>query len=109
LTPNQLAPLVAPDQAIYDGKVYGVGASVIPIRRMVINVNWYQTRSDTLTAQAFSANNSERFYGQMQYNLRKLSFRAGYWRVNQGIGASGLQPSTVNTYYFNISRWFDIF
>jgi len=109
LTPTPLAPVVAPDQALYDGKVYGAGVNVIPIRKMVINFNWYRTRSDTLTQQVFSANNSERFYGQMQYNLRKLSFRAGYWRVDQGIGAAGLPPAVVNTYYFNISRWFDIF
>jgi hypothetical protein len=109
LTPTQLAPLIAPDQAIYDGKVYGAGLSVIPMKRMVINVNWFRTRSDTQTASIFSANNSERFYGQMQYNLRKLSFRAGYWRVDQGIGAAGLPPSVNNTYFFNISRWFNIF
>jgi hypothetical protein len=50
LTPTQLAPLIAPDQAIYDGKVYGAGLSVIPMRKMVINVNWFRTRSDTQTA-----------------------------------------------------------
>jgi hypothetical protein len=109
LTPTALAPLLAPDQTIYDGKVYGAGLSVVPRRKMLLNVNWYRTQSDTQTAEMFSANNSERFYGQMQYNLRKLSFRAGYWRVYQGISASGLPPKTVNTYYFNISRWFNLF
>jgi hypothetical protein len=109
LTPTPLAPVLAPDQAIYDGKVYGAGLSVIPMRKMLINANWYRMRSDTQTADVFSANNSDRFYGQMQYNLRKLSFRAGYWRVYQGISASGLPPQTVNTYYFNISRWFSFF
>jgi hypothetical protein len=109
LTPTVLAPLIAPDQAVYDGTSYGAGLSVAPLRRMIINVNWYRTRSDTLTAATFSANNSERYYGQIQYNLRKLSFRAGYWRVYQGIGANGLPPTTRNTYYFNISRWFNIF
>jgi len=109
LNPTPLAPVVAPDQALYDGRAYGVGFNVIPLKRMVINVNWYRTRSDTLTTQAFSNNNSERYYGQMQYNLRKLSFRAGYWRVNQSIGANSRLPTIDNTYYFNISRWFDIF
>lgn len=109
LTPSELAPLVAPDQALYDGKVYGAGLSVAPMKKMIINVNWFRTRSDTQTASIFSANNSERFYGQMQYNLRKLSFRAGYWRVDQGIGAAGLPPTINNTYYFNISRWFSVF
>ncbi|MBZ5723012.1 MAG: hypothetical protein LAO03_21950 [Acidobacteriia bacterium] len=109
LTPTALAPLIGPDQAVYDGTAYGAGLSVTPLKRMIININWYRTRSDTLTATTFSVNNSERYYGQMQYNLRKLSFRAGYWRVYQGIGATGLPPTTRNTYYFNISRWFNIF
>jgi hypothetical protein len=109
LTPTQLAPLISSDQAIYDGMVYGAGLSVAPMKKMIVNVNWFRTRSDTQTVQAFSANNSERFYGQMQYNLRKLSFRAGYWRVDQGIGATGRPPTVANTYFFNISRWFDIF
>ncbi|MBI3478530.1 MAG: hypothetical protein HY010_22610 [Acidobacteria bacterium] len=109
LTPNVLSPLISPDQAIYSGEVYGAGISVVPMRKMIINVNWYRTRSDTETASVFSANNSERLYGQMQYNLRKLSFRAGYWRVNQGISADGHPPTTVNTYFFNISRWFNVF
>jgi hypothetical protein len=109
LTPTALSPVLAPDQAIYDGKVYGAGLSVRPLRKMLINANWYRMRSDTQTVEIFSANNSDRFYGQMQYNLRKLSFRAGYWRMYQGISASGLPPKTVNTYYFNISRWFNLF
>ena len=109
LTPTPLAALIPPDEALYKGVSYGVGASVTPLRRMVINFNWYRTQSDTQTAAVFSMNNSERYYGQMQYNLRKLSFRAGYWRVYQGIGANGLPPTTRNTYYFNVSRWFNIF
>ncbi len=109
LNPTPLAALLAPDQAIYDGKVYGGGVSVTPLKKMIVNVNWYRANTDTQTAQIFSGNNSDRLYAQMQYNLRKLSFRAGYWKVNQSIGAAGLPPSSSNTYYFNISRWFDIF
>ena len=109
LTPTQLAPLLNPDQTIYDGKVYGAGLNVIPMRKMLINANWYRTHSDTLTSQTFSNNNSQRLYAQMQYNLRKLSFRAGYWRMYQSISVGGRPPQTDNTYYFNISRWFDIF
>ena len=66
-------------------------------------------RSDTVTTDISSFNNSERYYGQMQYNVRKLSFRAGYWRVSQGIGANVLLPTLDNTYFFNISRWFNLF
>ena len=109
LTPTPLAPVISPDQVFYDGTSYGAGLNVLPLKRMIINVNWYQVQSDTLTVQTLSNNRSQRYYGQMQYNLRKLSFRAGYWRVYQAIGANGLPPTTVNTYYFNISRWFNLF
>ena len=109
LAQNPLAPLLAPDQALYDGETYGAGASVAPIRRMMITASWYRTFSDTLTAQQFSNNNSNRVNGQMQYNLRKLSFRAGYWRVIQQVGAAGGLPKEDNTYYFTISRWFNLF
>ena len=109
LTPTPLAPVISPDQALYDGTVYGLGGSVIPLKRMVVNFNWYRARSDTQTSTVFSMNNSERYYAQLQYNLRKLSFRAGFWRVYQGLSANGRPPTTVNTYYFNISRWFNVF
>jgi len=66
-------------------------------------------RSDTQTTGLFSQNNSERYYGQLQYNLRKLSFRAGYWRVYQGVGANVTKPTLDNTYFFNVSRWFNVF
>lgn len=109
LTPTPVATLLTPEQIVYAGKVYGVGASVTPLKRMLINVNWYKVRSDTQTSALFSQNNSERYYGQMQYNLRKLSFRAGYWRVYQAVGANFGKPTLDNTYFFNVSRWFNVF
>ena len=109
LTPAPVAPLLTPDQIVYSGIVYGAGASVVPTRKMLINFNWYKVQSDTLTTSALSRNNSERYYAQMQYNLRKLFFRAGYWRVNQGIGPIVGRPTIENTYFFNVSRWFNLF
>jgi len=109
LTPTPVATLLTPEQIVYGGKVYGVGASVTPLKRMLINVNWYRVRSDTQTTALFSQNNSERYYAQMQYNLRKLSFRAGYWRVYQGVGANLTRPTLDNTYFFTVSRWFNVF
>lgn len=109
LTPTPVATLLTPEQIVYSGQVYGAGASVTPIRKMLINFNWYKVRSDTQTSGLFSQNNSQRYYAQMQYNLRKLSFRAGYWRVYQGVGANVSKPTLDNTYFFNVSRWFNVF
>jgi hypothetical protein len=104
-----VTPLLTPEQVIYSGEVYGVGGSITPLRRMLINVNWYRVWSDTVTTSLFSQNNSERYYGQMQYNLRKLSFRAGYWRVYQSLGGTAVAPALDNTYFFTVSRWFNLF
>ncbi len=109
LTPTPITPILTPDQIVYSGQVYGAGGSVAPVRRMLINFNWYRVRSDTVTSSLFSQNNSERYYGQMQYNVRKLSFRAGYWRVYQSLGGISIQPTLDNTYFFNVSRWFNLF
>jgi hypothetical protein len=109
LTPTPVTPLLTPEQVIYSGEVYGVGGSITPLRRMLINVNWYRVWSDTVTTSLFSQNNSERYYGQMQYNLRKLSFRAGYWRVYQSLGGTAVAPALDNTYFFTVSRWFNLF
>jgi hypothetical protein len=109
ITPSPITPILTPDQILYNGRVYGASAGVRPARRMLINFNWYKVRSDTVTTTLLSQNNSERYYAQMQYNVRKLSFRAGYWRVYQGVGANAIQPTTDNTYFFNVSRWFRLF
>lgn len=109
LTPTPVTPLVSTDQVVYSGKAYGAGVHVSPIRRLIINVNWYRVRSDTDRVGVLSNNNSERYYGQMEYRVRKLLFRAGYWRVNQTIQVGSFRPSIDNSYYFNISRWFNLF
>ena len=82
---------------------------------MVINVNWFRvynsTQSFLPSAGAFqnSSNDSDRVYGQLQYNVRKLILRGTYWRVNQFISASGNPQVIDNTYSFSISRWFNFF
>lgn len=109
LAPTPLAPLLSPDEVIYNGKTYGVGFNVVPVKRMIINVNWYKTQSDTLSPVLFSNNGNTRLYGNLTYNLRKLQFRATYWRVNQLISASGLPVANQNSYSFTVSRWFHLF
>jgi hypothetical protein len=114
LIPTPLAPVITTGEVFYDGRVYGASLNLAPVRRMVISGSWFRTSSDTtsnLTAGAplFSMNNSNRIYAQLQYNLRKLTVRAIYWRENQLITASGLPNATRNSYSFTISRWFNIF
>jgi hypothetical protein len=115
LVPTPLPPIPGVDQVVYAGTVYGAGVNVTPVHRMVINVNWFRvynsTQSFLPSAGAFqnSSNDSDRVYGQLQYNVRKLILRGTYWRVNQFISASGNPRVIDNTYSFSISRWFNFF
>ncbi|HEY4901392.1 MAG TPA: hypothetical protein VIH91_11305 [Terriglobales bacterium] len=105
-------PIVA-DQVVYAGTAYGAGLGLTPVRRMVINVNWFRVHNETQGTfnSIFTAsdNDSDRVYAQLQYNVRKLIVRSTYWRVNQLVSSSGLGRQTVNSYSFSISRWFNFF
>ncbi|MGZ4815040.1 MAG: hypothetical protein ACXVZV_06515 [Terriglobales bacterium] len=114
LVPTPLAPVITTGEVVYDGTAYGGSLNLAPLRRMVITGSWFHMTSDTTSnlttgAPLLSMNNSNRIYAQLQYNLRKLTVRAIYWRENQLISASGLPNATRNSYSFTISRWFNIF
>jgi hypothetical protein len=115
LTANGIVPLppvpgVPPSDLIsYDAKNYGGGISWTPIRRLVLTGTYSRSLSDTLSNSVFSKNNTEVFYSQMQYRLRRISVLAGYTRFTQGISATGQVPGTINSYYGGISRWFNFF
>lgn len=115
LTANGIVPLppvpgVPQSNLIsYDAKNYGGGISWTPIRRLVLTGTYSRSLSDTLSNGVFSKNNTEVFYSQMQYRLRRISILAGYTRFTQGISATGQVPGTINSYYGGISRWFNFF
>jgi hypothetical protein len=62
-----------------------------------------------LSNSIYSNNNTDIFYTQLQYRLRRISLLAGATRFSQGISATGIAPGTVTSYYGGISRWFDFF
>ena len=93
----------------YDAKTYGGGLSWTPVRRMVITGTYSRSFSDTLSNSVYSRNNTDIFYTQLQYRLRRISLLAGATRFTQGISATGVAPGTVTSYFGGISRWFDFF
>ncbi len=104
-TPGEnLANLIA-----YDAKSYGGGLSWTPVRRMILTGTYSRSYSNTLSNSIYSNNNTDIFYTQMQYRLRRISLLAGATRFTQGISAIGIAPGTVTSYYGGISRWFDFF
>lgn len=76
---------------------------------MSLSATYSRSFSTTLSNDIYSRNNTEVFYSQLQYQMRRISLMAGYTRFSQGISATGVPPGTVNSYYGGISRWFNFF
>jgi hypothetical protein len=95
------------DFILFRGTSYGGGASVQPLKRLVIAGSFSRAISNTLASTA-SHNNTEIFNAQMQYHLRRIGLQAGYTRFTQGISAVGT-PVNSTSYFVGISRWFDFF
>jgi len=97
------------DVVAFSGSTYGVGLALTPLRRLTISGNFTRSLSDTLANSIASHNNTEQYYAQLQYRLRKIQILSGYTRLTQGFTASGVLPGTQTTYYAGISRWFNFF
>ena len=91
----------------FGGTSYGGGASVTPLRRLVLAGSFNRAISNTV-GPTISHNNLEIINAQMQYHLRRIGLQAGYTRFTQGISAAGL-PANTTSYFAGISRWFDFF
>ncbi len=115
LTPGGISPLPpTPGEDLaniinYNAKSYGGGLSWSPVRRLVLTGTYSRSYSNTLSNGIYSNNNTDIFYTQLQYRLRRISLLAGATRFTQGISATGIAPGTVTSYYGGISRWFDFF
>ncbi len=94
---------------VYNGKSYGAGISLTPIPRLSISGNYSHAMSDTLSSTTFSNNQTDIFYGQMQYRLRKISMLAGYTKFKQGISAAGTPPGSQYSFFVGATRWFNFF
>jgi hypothetical protein len=109
LSPAPVPGVIEDSIVLFDGRSYSVGVGASPFRRMTITINYTNATSDMFSSLKTSANDTERYYSRLDYNVRKLVLRAGYSRTHQGISAAGILPTTVNSYFFGVSRWFNIF
>ena len=109
VNPTPLPGNVAENLILFNGHAYSVGAGASPVRRMSVTFNFTRAHSDMRSSALQSFNDSDRYYSRLDYNLRKLVLRAGYSRAYQSISGAAAPPATVNTYFFSVSRWFDVF
>jgi hypothetical protein len=109
VNPTPLPGNIAENLILFNGHAYSVGAGASPLRRMSVTFNFTRAHSDMLSNVLQSFNDSDRYYTRLDYNLRKLVLRAGYSRAYQSISGTAIPAATVNTYFFSVSRWFDVF
>jgi hypothetical protein len=102
-------PIISASQLIaYDGTGYGFSLSGSPIRHLSISGAYSRSHSDTNSSSLVSINDSTSITAYANFDYRKLHFVAGYSKAQQSISAGGL-PTTLNSYYFGITRWFKLF
>jgi len=103
-------PNILPGNLIdFRAENYGGAVNWTPIARMSLSATYTRSFSRTLSNSIFSRNDTDVFYSQLQYQVRRIGLMAGYTYFSQGISATGIKPGVVNSYYAGISRWFNIF
>lgn len=112
LTPSGLTPVptsapLPTEFVLFNGRSFGVGGSAQPIRRFTLTSSYSRASSDTSAEGRASNNHIEMFNTVFRWQLRKMTFNAGFTRFNQSISAAGNKASVVNAYYIGISRWFN--
>jgi len=109
--PSGLPPSVIPPEWIllYGGRSYSFSLGASPVRRLSLGASFSKARSNTSTGGVASWNDNEQVNANLNYQLRKLTFSAGYGRLIQGFSASGLPAANVNSFFVGFSRSFNFF
>lgn len=108
--PNLPPGTIPPDWIIlYGGNSYAFSLGASPIRKLSLGASFSKARSNTSTGGVGSGNSNEQVNAMLNYQLRKLTFTAGYGRLVQSFSASGLPPGNVNSFFAGFSRSFNFF
>jgi hypothetical protein len=94
---------------LFGGKSYSFSLSSTPIKKLTIAAAFGSANSNFVSDSITSANKNNEFNAIVQYQLRKVYLTGGYSRLEQGIGASGLPPEVISSFYIGVSRWFNFF
>ncbi len=92
---------------LYGASSYGGGLSA-SYKRFALTANYSKALSQT-TATTLSNNSTTMYNALLRCRWRKLYFNAGFTRFQQSVSAAGTPPSMLNSYFFGISRWFNVF
>ncbi len=94
---------------LYGGHSYAFSLGASPVRRLTLGASFSKARSNTATGGVASWNDNEQLNTILNYQIRKLTFTAGFGRLIQGFSASGRPAGNVSSYYAGFSRSFNFF
>lgn len=81
------------DLIAYNAKNYGAGLTWTPIRNLVLAGTYSRSISDTFSSNTPSHNNTEIFYSQVQYNLRRIGILAAIRALHKGSALPASHPA----------------
>jgi len=94
---------------LYGGHSYGLGVGLNPLKRLTFTASYSRAFSDTQTDTTPSNNQTKSVVARLQYQYRQMWFTAGYSQFMQGFSASPTPPAQLNSYFFGVQRWFNLF
>jgi len=110
LTPGVPLGVIPPEWILlYGGHSYSLSLGATPVRRLSLGASFSKARSNTSSGGIASWNDNEQINANLNYQLRKLTFSAGYGRLLQGFSTSGLPAANVNSFFVGFSRSFNFF
>ena len=105
--PNGIPSTLIPSPVLFGASSYGGGTS-FTFKRLSLTANYSKALSETTAASA-SNNSTTMLNALLRCRMRKLYFQAGFTKFQQSVSAAGIQPSQLNSYFFGVSRWFNLF
>ncbi len=109
LVPTPIGPVFTPDFIYFDAKALGVSASKRFFRKFLVTSSYSQVKSSTDQKLGLNRNSGDRFSVNTTYNFRRVSIVGGFTRSSQEFSTLVGGPRVINSYYFSINRWFNIF
>lgn len=109
---NNIIPNPTPGEfplVLFNGESYGGGINYRPVRRWTISSTFTKLKYNTINLDLNSRNTSEQFFLRSDYHFRQMDFNFGYSHLTQGFGVGTVNPTTIDTVFFGVSRRFDIF
>jgi len=105
--PNGVPTTLISSPVLFGASSYGGGTS-FTFKRLSLTANYSKALSETTAASA-SNNSTTMLNALLRCRMRKLYFQAGFTKFQQSVSAAGTQPSQLNSYFFGVSRWFNLF